>query len=97
MMKDKVYYATGDSTTIVVLTNIGNTSARKWISIEIRTKFNLIHEHEWTGNSISDICKKYEISRKTYYKWKNRYIKHGIDGLKDLSRKPHNIKRLSTL
>ena len=34
------------------------------ISIEIRTKFNLIHEHEWTGNSISDICKKYEISRR---------------------------------
>ncbi len=62
------------------------------ISIEIRTKFNLIHEHEWTGNSISDICNKYEISRKTYYKWKNRYIEHGIDGLKDLSRRPHSIK-----
>ena len=28
---------------------------------------------------------QYEISRKTYYKWRNRYIKHGIDGLKDLS------------
>ncbi|HET7344586.1 MAG TPA: helix-turn-helix domain-containing protein [Nitrososphaeraceae archaeon] len=73
---------------------MGNTSARKWISIEIRTKFNLIHEHEWTGNSISDICRKYEISRKTYYyKWRNRYIKHRIDGLKeDLSRRPHSIK-----
>ncbi len=62
------------------------------ISIEIRTKFNLIHEHEWTGNSISDICNKYEISRKTYYRWKNRYIEHGIDGLKDPSRRPHSIK-----
>lgn len=32
------------------------------------------------------------MSRKTYYKWKNRYDNSGIDGLHDLSRVPHTIK-----
>ena len=36
--------------------------------IELERKFNLIHEHEWTGNTVTDICKKYSVSRKTYYK-----------------------------
>ncbi|MBV9178309.1 MAG: helix-turn-helix domain-containing protein, partial [Nitrososphaeraceae archaeon] len=40
-----------------------------------------------------DICKKYSVSRKTYYKkWKNRYNNSGIDGLYDQSRVPHAIK-----
>jgi len=63
-----------------------------YISIETRTKFNLIHEHEWTGSTVSSICKKYGVSRKTYYKWRNRYDRKGIEGLHDLSRVPHTIK-----
>ncbi|AFU57008.1 putative transposase [Candidatus Nitrososphaera gargensis Ga9.2] len=57
------------------------------------TRFNLIHEHERTGESVTNnICRrKYGVSRKTCYKWKNRYLARGIDGLKDNSRKPHNI------
>jgi transposase len=75
------------------LTNMGYTSAvRKCIQIEIRKKFNLIHEKEWTGHAISIICKRYGVSRKTYYKWKNRYKQKGIEGLLDLSRRPNNIR-----
>ena len=33
-----------------------------------------------------------KFSRKTYYKWKNRYKQKGIEGLSDISRRPHNIK-----
>lgn len=57
---------------------------------EIETRFNLIHEHERTSESITDICRKYGVSRRTYHKWKKRYLAFGIDGLKDLSRRPHN-------
>ena len=32
------------------------------------------------------------LERKTYYKWKNRYLQKGIEGLSDLSRRPHTIK-----
>jgi transposase InsO family protein len=71
---------------------MGYTSAvRKCIHIEIRKKFNLIHEKEWFGDTVSLICKRYGTSRKTYYKWKNRYEQKGIEGLLDVSRRPHNI------
>jgi transposase len=45
-----------------------------------------------TGYTITDISARYNTSTKTYYKWKNRYLKYGIDGLQDKSRKPHNIQ-----
>ncbi len=71
---------------------MGYTSVRKCIHIEIERRYNLIHEKEWTGETVSIICKRYGTSRKTYYKWKNRYKQKGIDGLSDLSKRPHNIK-----
>src|SRR5215467_8766283 len=72
---------------------MGYTSAvRKCIQIEIDKRYNLIHQKEWTGEPVSIICKRYGTSRKSYYKWKNRYKEKGIEGLLDNSRRPHNIK-----
>ena len=68
---------------------MGYTSVGKCTHIEIRTKFNLIHEKEWIGDTISNICKRYGVSRKTYYKWNNRYKQKGIEGLLDVSKRPH--------
>jgi len=61
---------------------------------EIEARFNLIHERERTGDSITDICRRYGVSRKTYYKWKNRYLVHGIEGLKDRPRRPCNVRNV---
>ena len=36
----------------------------------------------------SELCKQFEISRKTGYKWIDRYKHFGPEGLKDQSRKP---------
>src|SRR5215218_3000257 len=71
---------------------MGYTSVRKCIQIEIRRKFNLIHEKEWFGDTVSIICKRYGVSRKTYYKWNNRYKQKGIEGLSENSRRSHNIR-----
>jgi hypothetical protein len=49
------------------------STVRKCLDIEIRRKFNLMHEKEWTGYTISIICKRYGTSRKTHYNWNNRY------------------------
>lgn len=38
--------------------------------------------------SITDLSQKYGISRKTVYKWLNRYKEIGVDGLKEFSRRP---------
>lgn len=42
------------------------------------------------SQSISDLCRHYGISRKTAYKWINRYQQEGILGLDDQSRKPRS-------
>jgi transposase len=72
---------------------MGYTSAvRKCFHIEIRTRFDLIYEKEWSGEAVPIICKGYGTSRKTYYKWKNRYKQKGIEGLLDISQRPHNVR-----
>ncbi len=54
----------------------------------------MIIEPERSGKSISDVCIAFGVSRATWYKWKRRYDTYGIDGLKNQSRKPHNIKNM---
>ena len=71
---------------------MGYTPVRKCIHIEIDKRYSLIHETDWTGEPVSIICKRYGTSRKNYYKWKKRYKEKGIEGLSDLSKRPHNIK-----
>src|SRR5262245_6730786 len=38
---------------------------------------------------ITDLCALYGISRKTGYKWIDRYLRQGPAGLGDRSRRPH--------
>jgi len=37
---------------------------------------------------VSQICKEHEVSRKTFYKWLNRYLVYGKEGLLDQSHRP---------
>lgn len=60
----------------------------------IENRYRKIIEPERSGKSISDVCIAFGISRETWYKWKRRYDVYGVDGLKNQSRKPHNIKNV---
>lgn len=40
--------------------------------------------------SFSDLCLDFGISRKTGYKWVQRYASHGVAGLEEASRAPHS-------
>lgn len=51
-------------------------------------KIKLIADWKTGHYDISDLNKKYNISRKTVYKWVGRYENEGVDGLKDRSRTP---------
>lgn len=42
------------------------------------------------GVKITDLCQGFNISRKTGYKWINRYRSQGESGLEDESRQPHH-------
>ena len=57
--------------------------------VEQRLRFLLeVHHKEAT---ISELCRRYQISRKTGYKWLQRYEKGGsIEALEDQSRRPYH-------
>lgn len=38
----------------------------------------------------ADLCREYEVSRKTGYKWVQRFMERGLAGLADESRRPHH-------
>jgi len=40
--------------------------------------------------AFEELCKLYGISRKTGYKWVNRYLTHGPAGLEDQPRRPRS-------
>src|SRR5215831_4253485 len=52
-------------------------------------RVRVIEEHK-QGESISALAELYEVSRKTIYKWRERYEAEGVEGLIDRSRKPHH-------
>src|SRR6478752_2294361 len=60
----------------------------------IENRYRMIIEPEHSGKSISDTCTVFGVSRQTWYKWKRRYNVYGIDGLKNQSKRPHNIKNV---
>src|SRR5499427_2030048 len=45
------------------------------------------------GERMSDLCREFGISRKTGYKFEQRYEEHGPQGLYDVSRRPKRLAR----
>jgi len=45
------------------------------------------------GSNFSQLCQRFEISRKTGYKWLQRYQQTGAAGLADRSRRPQHSPR----
>ncbi|NIN67150.1 MAG: IS481 family transposase [Anaerolineae bacterium] len=42
------------------------------------------------GANIAELCRRFGISRKTGYKWMNRFEELGFEGLRDRPRRPHH-------
>ena len=63
-----------------------------WYVVRQRLAWIKMHER---GASVSEVCRHYGISRKTFYKWYGRYQEAGKDfhALKDRSRRPHSHPR----
>jgi len=43
--------------------------------------------------NVSRVCRRFGISRKSFYKWKRRHVEHGDAGLCDRPRAPHRSPR----
>jgi len=82
---------------------MGNTSEQKRSGYplcsnkeSIDFRYRLITEPELVDANVREVCTRYSVSRKTWYKWKKRYETEGIKGLENRSRKPHTIDRKVT-
>lgn len=58
-------------------------------AMEQRTKF--VSDFESSGESLSELCARYQVSRVTGYKWLERYEEEGLEGLWERSRAPHQV------
>lgn len=54
-------------------------------------KILFIADHLREPGSFSQLCERYGISRKTGYKWVERYYSAGLEGLEERSRRPHTV------
>lgn len=51
-------------------------------------RLEVLLEAERTGMSVTEVCRRFGISRQTYYRYRNRYLAEGLEGLEDRSRRP---------
>lgn len=59
-----------------------------------RARFVL--EAEVSDRSHAELCRRFNISRLTGYKWIQRYQKEGLEGLRDRSHRPHSCPHATT-
>ena len=64
-----------------------------------RSTMSLRHEFlqlaNQPGSNFSELCERFGISRKTGYKWRQRYQENGLAGLQERSRRPQHTPRRS--
>jgi transposase InsO family protein len=60
-----------------------------WKELRVEQQRLLVVQDYEEGASVSELAEVYEISRKTVYKWLERYELTGVAGLADQSRRPH--------
>jgi hypothetical protein len=53
-------------------------------------RLQFLSSYEKKEMSVADLCREYEISRPTAYRWINRYNERGPEGLVDRSRRPNS-------
>ena len=53
----------------------------------------LIARWQAGDENVAELCREYEISRQTAYKWIRRFERDGEHGLEELSRAPHKAAR----
>ena len=61
-----------------------------WQEIRVEEQRLLVVPGHREGMSIAELAEMKEVSRKTIYKWLERYQERGVAGLSDLSRRPHH-------
>jgi transposase len=56
-------------------------------------RLKIIQEATARPRNIAPVCRRYHISRQTFYKWHKRYLAKGEEGLRDFPQGPHHCPR----
>jgi transposase InsO family protein len=59
----------------------------------VELRLQVLQEPDLTGDSVSEVCRRRELSRDTYYTYKRRFEARGVEGLEPWSRRPHRSPR----
>lgn len=60
-----------------------------WSQTPMEERMRFVVDYERGLHTVTELCHIYEISRKTAYKWLDRFHGLGAEGLQDQSRAPH--------
>lgn len=55
----------------------------------MRERMSFVTSHQGGLYTMSELCERYGVSRRTGYKWLERFEEEGEEGLQDRSRRPH--------
>jgi transposase len=53
-------------------------------------RIRFIHDYQLGVYTMTELCQRYAVSRRTGYKWLRRFQEGGYEALKDRSRRPHS-------
>ena len=56
----------------------------------LEERYRFIEEWKSEDWSLAELCQQFGVTRKTGYKWLERYEAGGMEGLRDQSRAPHH-------
>jgi transposase len=59
---------------------------------QLRVRLRWIERYEKITKKVAPTCRHFGITRTTFYRWYNRYMSLGIEGLKDRSSRPYKIR-----
>ena len=51
-------------------------------------KFKIVKEQMTSKMSVTEICKKYDLSPTSFYKWQNQFLKSELEGFKSTQAGP---------
>jgi putative transposase len=61
--------------------------------VDLRMEFVL--RAKARGANVAELCRDYQVSRKTGYKWLKRFDESGVEGLREMSRRPRRVVETS--
>lgn len=61
------------------------------MTTSVKNRLKFIKHYQATGN-VAQTCRRFSISRQTFYKWHRRYKKYGVSGLSDRTSRPKRFR-----